>query len=93
MDDETKLLKQRDLGARAKRLREDELLSSIFEGLKAQYMREWAQTDPADAPAREIAFMKMHGLLDVRAQINAIIGEGNAAAKFLEHAEKFKRVA
>ena len=90
MSDEMKLLKQRDLGARAKRLREDELLTQIFEGLKAQYMREWAQTEFSDDKRREGQYLKLHALLDVRAQLNAIIAEGSAAAAFLAHEEQFK---
>jgi hypothetical protein len=90
MSDEIKLLKQRDLGARAKRLREDQLLSQIFEGLKAEYIREWAGTDLLDNAAREQRYLQLHALLDVRAQMNAILSTGETAAKFLEHAEKFK---
>lgn len=90
MSDEFKLLKQRDLGARAKQLRENELLTQIFEGLRADYMREWAQTELLDTATREHRYLQLHALLDVRAQLNAIIVNGDAAAKFLEHAEQFK---
>ena len=93
MDDEQKLLKQREMGAHAKRLKEDDLLNRIFEGLRAQYTREWACTEVGDTKSRENSFLQLHALLDVRAQLNAICADGETATKFLEHAEKFKRAA
>lgn len=84
MTDEHKLIRQKELGLQAKRLKEDELLNAVFEGLKRQYMNEWAQTDAGDAVGREHKYALMHGLLDVRAQLNAILSDGNLAAVFLE---------
>ena len=88
MDDEQKLLKQRDLGTRGERLKNDDLLNAIFEGLRAQYMKEWAQSEPHDTVTRELKYAHLHGLLDVRAQINAICMNGQTAAKFLAEYEK-----
>ena len=90
MDDELKLMKQRELGARAKALRENELLTSILEGLKAQYIREWAQTELADEKMREMKYLQLHALLDVRAQMNLLFSNGQAATAFLEEQSKFK---
>ncbi len=92
MDDEQKLLKQRDLGAKGQALRDNELLNAIFEGLRAEYMKEWACTEPHDTVTRELKYAHLHGLLDVRAQINAICMNGQAAATFLADYEK-KRAA
>ncbi len=88
MDDEQKLLKQRDLGAQGQRLRDDPLLNAIFDGLKAEYMRDWACTEPQDAALRELKYAHMKALLDVRAQINSICMNGLTAAKFLAEYEK-----
>ncbi len=88
MDDEQKLLKQRDLGVQGQGLRDNPLLNAIFEGLRSQYMREWAQSDPADVTTRELKYAHLHGLLDVRAQINAICMNGKTAAQFLADYEK-----
>ncbi len=88
MDDEQKLLKQRDLGAQGERLRDDKLLNAIFEGLRAEYMKEWACTEPHDAVTRELKYAHLHALLDVRAQINAICTNGKTAATFLAEYEK-----
>ncbi len=86
MSDEIKLLKQRDLGARAERLRQDELLTQIFEGLKSQYMTDWAKTHPSDTEMREKLYMRLNALLDVHEQLLAIINDGKAAKAFLEAA-------
>ncbi len=88
MDDEQRLLKQRDRGVQGQVLRDNPLLNAIFEGLRAQYMREWAQSDPADVATRELKYAHLHSLLDVRAQINAICMNGQTASKFLEEYEK-----
>lgn len=93
MDDEIKQLKKRDLGAKAQRLKDDALLNAIFEGLKNQYMREWAQTEPGDEKVREQKWLQLHALLDVRAQLNAICADGRAASAFLEEAERTKAAA
>ncbi len=92
MDDEQKLLKQRDLGQQGEKLREDKLLNAIFEGLRAEYMKEWACTKPDEKEARELKYAHLHALLDVRAQINAICMNGKTAATFLAEYEN-KRAA
>lgn len=86
MSDEFKLLKQRELGDRAKRLREDELLTQIFEGLKNKYMADWAQSSPLDKETREASYFLLQALLDVRQQLNDIITSGKTAKTFLESA-------
>lgn len=88
MDDEQKLLKQRDLGSRGERLKSDDLLNAIFEGLRADYTKQWAQSLPDDVAGRELRYAHLHALLDVRAQINAICSNGQTAAKFLADYEK-----
>ena len=88
MDDEQKLLKQRDLGAQGERLRDDKLLNAIFEGLRHQYMTEWACTEADDAATRELKYSHLRGLLDVRAKINEICMNGKTAATFLAAYEK-----
>lgn len=90
MSDEIKLLKQRDLGARAARLREDELLTQIFEGLKAAYIREWVATPLTDDVTREKKYLQLHALLDVRSELNRLLADGKTAKAFLEAEAKFK---
>ncbi len=90
MDGEIKLLKQRELGARAQSLRENELLTSILEGLKAQYIREWASSELSDEKLREHKYLQLHALLDVRATMNNLVNDGKAAAAFLEQEAKYK---
>lgn len=84
MDEEQKLIRQRELGQRAEYLKSDELLTAIFEGLKAKYMREWAQTNPEDKQTREDKWFALHGLLDARAEMNAMISDGKLALAALE---------
>lgn len=82
--DENKLIRQAELGRQAKQLKDNELLTAIFEGLRAQYMREWAGTTADDKQTREDKWFALHALLDVRAQMNAILSDGNMAVKSLE---------
>jgi len=93
MDDELKLMKQRDLGNRARTLRENELLKSILEGLKSQYIREWASTDLADEKLREHKYLQLHALMDFWARLNSLINDGKAASAFLDHEAKVKGAA
>ncbi len=82
-DDETKLRRQAELGIRAKELRENELLVSIFEGLKAQKQKEWAQSKGYDHEHREKLYFELQGLIDIWEQIALIVQTGDAAQRFL----------
>lgn len=84
MSDENKLIRQREIGQRAQALKDDELLTAIFEGLKTRYMRDWVQTNPEDKQQREDKWFALHALLDVRADMNAIISDGKLALAALE---------
>jgi hypothetical protein len=89
MDDEQKLMTQVALGREAKMLLENELLTSVFEGLKSKFFREWAQSHPsAPSDVREQIFYKMHALMDVREQIQLILQNGKTAETFLEAKRK-----
>lgn len=93
MSDELKLKRQRDLGIRAKQLRDDPMLKGILEGLRAKYMKEWASTEIGDAQGREQKYMLLHALLDMWAELNAICSNGDAAVKFLAEYEKRQQAA
>ena len=77
MDDETKLRQQEALGFRAKELRENELLVSIFEGLKAQKQTDWITCK--DREGREDLYFQIQGLIDIWEQIQLIIQNGEMA--------------
>ncbi len=81
MDDDTKLRQQEALGFRAKELRENELLVSIFEGLKARKMTEWVNC--RDREQREALHAQLQGLIDIWEQITLIVQTGEAARVFL----------
>lgn len=83
MEDETRLRQQMELGFRAKELRENELLVSIFEGLRAQKQKEWVQTKRDDADARERIYHELDGLISIWEQIALIVQNGETAQKFL----------
>lgn len=83
IDDETRLRRQAELGIRAKELRENELLVSIFEGLKAQKQKEWTLTNRADADNRERIYCELQGLISIWEQIALIVQNGDAAQTFL----------
>jgi hypothetical protein len=83
MEDETRLRQQMELGFRAKELRENELLVSIFEGLRAQKQKEWAQSNRVDADGRERIYHELNGLISIWEQIALIVQNGETAQKFL----------
>ena len=80
-DDEVKLRQQAELGMRAKELRENELLVSIFEGLKAQKQNDWA--DCRDRDQRESLYFQLQGLIDIWEQLRLIVQNGDTAQTFL----------
>ncbi|MGE5165134.1 MAG: hypothetical protein ACM3IH_14070 [Sphingobacteriales bacterium] len=81
MDDDTKLRRQALLGLKAKELRENELLVSIFEGLKAQKLTEWVNCKDRDK--REQLHAQLQGLIDIWEQITLALQNGEAAEVFL----------
>lgn len=79
---------RRARGDKAKRLLEDALLVEAFATVEAAYLGAWKNTALGETQAREMAYMAVRTLADVRAAIRRVVTDGQIANAEIERAIK-----
>lgn len=88
MTDESKLLTQRNRGARAEALLDNDLLTEAFDKTEETLMALWRESAPDDTGGRERIYMGQRMLQNVKNHITQIVSTGRAAEKELIRMKK-----
>lgn len=79
---------RRARGDKAKRLLDDPLLVEAFATVEAAYLGAWKNTALGETQARELAYMAVRAVADVRTAIRRVVADGQIANAEIERAIK-----
>jgi len=82
-EDELKLRRQAERGARAKAIVEDPLVKEVFDNLEREIIQRWKDTEPSNALLRERYHAVITALGAIRANLEHMIRDGRMADTIL----------
>lgn len=59
----------------AKNLLEDEFLTEMLDNIEDRWIRAWANSKPKDADGRELAYNRVQGVKEFRAELFAVMSD------------------
>jgi hypothetical protein len=71
-------------GRRAEQLLADELVTEIFDTMRAEYIKAWEDSDARDTDGRERLFLATQALGKVRTKLQTIAADGRFAKAQIE---------
>lgn len=75
---------ERDRGARARRILEDDIYRDAFEKLRASLMKAFEHSRPDDREARERAYLELRLLTALERDLETIMQTGEMAGRQIE---------
>ena len=91
MASEDKLREQVTRAERAKRERQDPLVSEFFDKAKAACHKHWSESAPGDGEFREKVYLRLQAIEDVEQCFRATIEGGKVAANELFRMQQEKQ--
>ena len=77
-------------GHRAQQLIDDELLKEVIETMKSDYIKGWANSNPAEKDGREMIYLAYQQIGKLEQRLHSIANSGKVAQGNLDHAIKQK---
>lgn len=79
---------ERDRGARAQRILEDDLWRDAVDKVRRNILRSWESSEVEDAESRERAWLELRLLKALVGEIEGVLKTGELARRQLEKAKK-----
>lgn len=79
---------ERDRGARARRILEDDLFRDACERMRAAILKTWEHSRPDDVTARERAYLELRLLAGIIGDITSVMKTGELAGRQIEAQKK-----